>query len=362
MLRDVVNRFVFVYLDDILIFSPERAWPHPARQASVTAASRESLIRQAGEVWVSRTISSVPGVILSPEGIRMDPAKVEAVANWPTPEDRKAVQRFLGFANFYRRFIRGFSQIALPLTNLTSTRRRFCWSEQALEAFEKLKSRFVSAPILINPDPSRQFIVEVECVGGGSWSYFVSEITFRQQGTPLRFFFSHRLTPSNGTTILGIRSCWRSSWAWRSGVTGWRVRGFLFWFGPTIKNLEYIRSAKRNKFSAGPLGSILWAFLISPSPIAQGVRTVSRTHSRGFLKWNLDSLLWCPSCHPAGWLRWSLGRWNPGSVRHLTASPSREVPRGSVICTGVGSNQHPSVGPFLWASLPSRSGSDTCAD
>ncbi len=100
----------------------------------------------------------------------MDPAKVEAVADWPIPENRRAVQRFLGFANFYRRFIRNFSQVALPLTDLTSTRTRFSWSSQAQTAFESLKIRFSSAPILTTPDPSHQFIVEVDAsevgVGG----------------------------------------------------------------------------------------------------------------------------------------------------------------------------------------------------
>ncbi len=179
---------------------------------------------------------SVPflGFILSPEGIRMDPAKVEAVANWPTPDSRKVVQRFLGFANFYRRFIRGFSQIALPLTNLTSTRWRFCWSEQAQEAFEGLKSRFISAPILNNPDPSRQFVVEVDASEVGVGAILSQRSPSDNKIHPCAFF-SHRLTPQNGTTISGIRSYWLSSWLWRSGVTGWRVRGFLFWFGLTTR-------------------------------------------------------------------------------------------------------------------------------
>ncbi len=139
VLRDVVNRFVFVYLDDILIFSQNER-DHIQHVRLVLQWLLENRLFAKLEKCEFHA-QSVPflGFILSPEGIRMDPAKVEAVANWPTPDNRKAVQRFLGFANFYRRFIRGFSQIALPLTNLTSTRQRFCWSEQALEAFEKLK-------------------------------------------------------------------------------------------------------------------------------------------------------------------------------------------------------------------------------
>ncbi len=170
VLRDVVNRFVFVYLDDILIFSQNER-DHIQHVRLVLQRLLENRFFSKLEKCEFHA-QSVPflGFILSPEGIRMDPAKVEAVANWPTPDSHKAVHRFLGFANFYRRFIRGFSQIALPLTNLTSTRWRFCWSEQTQEAFEGLKGRFISAPILNNPDPSRQFVVEVDAseVGVGA--------------------------------------------------------------------------------------------------------------------------------------------------------------------------------------------------
>uniref|UniRef100_A0A9J8CJF5 Chromo domain-containing protein n=1 Tax=Cyprinus carpio carpio TaxID=630221 RepID=A0A9J8CJF5_CYPCA len=87
---------------------------------------------------------------------------VRAVAEWPPPDSRKALQRFLGFANFYRRFIRNFSQVAAPLTALTSTKVPFRWNLKAQEAFNDLKSRFISAPVLSFPDPECQFIVEVD--------------------------------------------------------------------------------------------------------------------------------------------------------------------------------------------------------
>ncbi len=76
---------------------------------------------------------SVPflGYIVSSEGVRMDPEKVKAVVEWPSPDSRKALQRFLGFANFYRRFIRNFSQLAAPLTALTSPRTTFRWSKHS---------------------------------------------------------------------------------------------------------------------------------------------------------------------------------------------------------------------------------------
>lgn len=91
----------------------------------------------------------------------MDAAKVSAVSAWLVPETRKQLQRFLDFANFYRRFIRGFSTLAAPLTALTSPKEAFSWGPSADQAFETLKTRFTTAPILQLPDPDRQFVVEV---------------------------------------------------------------------------------------------------------------------------------------------------------------------------------------------------------
>ncbi len=123
--------FVFIYLDDILIFSQNKR-DHVQHVRRVLQRLLENCLFVKVEkcqfhAW------SVPflGFIFSPEGIRMDPAKVKAVADWPTPDNRRVVQRFLGFANFYRRFIRNFSQVALPLTYLTSTKKQLCWSSQA---------------------------------------------------------------------------------------------------------------------------------------------------------------------------------------------------------------------------------------
>ncbi|XP_037551225.1 type-1 angiotensin II receptor A-like [Nematolebias whitei] len=98
---------------------------------------------------------------------RTDPNKVKAVVDLPVPENRKQLQRFLGFANFYRRFIKGYSQVAAPLTQLTSTLRTFRWTPEADSAFNKLKDLFSSAPILCHPDPKRQFILEVDASDTG---------------------------------------------------------------------------------------------------------------------------------------------------------------------------------------------------
>lgn len=99
----------------------------------------------------------------------MDPQKVSAILEWPVPTDKKGV-RFVGFANFYRKIIKGFSAIITPITQLTKQNLRFCWNPEAQDAFETLKKCFTSAPILIHPDPSLPYIFEVNAsetaVGG----------------------------------------------------------------------------------------------------------------------------------------------------------------------------------------------------
>ena len=100
----------------------------------------------------------------------MDPEKVRAVAEWPTPTKRKQVQRFLGFANFYRKFISNFSTVVAPLHDLTSIQTPFQWSPVAEWSFSRLKQSFSTAPVLVLPDLQCQFVVEVDAsdVGVGA--------------------------------------------------------------------------------------------------------------------------------------------------------------------------------------------------
>ena len=111
------------------------------------------------------SIVSFLGYIIESRQVKTDPEKIRAVAEWPKPTIRKQLQRFLGFANFYNCFSRNFSRVAAPLTRLTS----FSWTPEDEQAFSELKGLFTCIPILVQPDPSCQFIVEVDasdtCLG-----------------------------------------------------------------------------------------------------------------------------------------------------------------------------------------------------
>ena len=162
VLRDMLNHSVFVYLDDILIFS-KTVEEHRIHVRQVLQRLLENQLYAKAEKCEFHVPSiSFLGYIISQGQIEMDPAQVSAVAECPAPPTRKRLQQCLGFANFYRRFIRGYSQVAAPFTALTSTKSAYVWTPRAETAFRDLKKRFVSAPILVQPDPSLQFVVEAD--------------------------------------------------------------------------------------------------------------------------------------------------------------------------------------------------------
>ena len=102
------------------------------------------------------------GYIISPEAVEMDQEKISTVVEWEAPDLVKGDQLFLGFANFYRRFIEGYLKITRPLTNLTKNSEKFFWSDECGRAFEELKQRFTSARILRNYDLERPCIIECD--------------------------------------------------------------------------------------------------------------------------------------------------------------------------------------------------------
>ena len=105
------------------------------------------------------------GIIIEKGMTRMDPVKIEGIQNWPRPAKVKDVCSFLGFCNFYRPFIRGFAQIAWPLNELTKKDIEWNWTSRQEEAFNKLKERVTSEPVLAHPELDKQFEVEVDASG-----------------------------------------------------------------------------------------------------------------------------------------------------------------------------------------------------
>ncbi|XP_047195290.1 uncharacterized protein LOC124851551 [Hippoglossus stenolepis] len=244
VLRDFLNIFVFVYLDDILIFSKSEP-EHVQHVRSVLQRLLENqLFVKAEKCEFHATEVTFLGFIVRAGRILVDPTKVKAVADWPTPTTRKRLQQFLGFANFYRRFIRNYSSVAAPLTALTSQKLTFQWSSAAERAFGELKSRFSSAPILVFLDPERQFTVEVDASDSGVGAVLSQRAAEDQKMHPCAFF-SCKLSPAEQHYDIGNRELLAVKLAleeWRHWLEG-AEQPFVVW--TDHKNLEYIRSAKR---------------------------------------------------------------------------------------------------------------------
>ena len=106
---------------------------------------------------------------MSAEGIRVDPTKIEAVVNWKSPQNVTEVRSFLGLASYYRRFVRGFSVIAAPLTKLLRKGIKFEWTDKCQNSFEQLKGMLVEAPILTQPTSGKEYTLysDASCIGLG---------------------------------------------------------------------------------------------------------------------------------------------------------------------------------------------------
>ncbi|UTT92615.1 hypothetical protein NDA17_007138 [Ustilago hordei] len=149
--RDIIGVYVVVYLDDFLIFSDTEE-VHVKHVTEVLTRLRSNrLFAKLSKCEFHTKIVEFLGYIIKPTGIEMDPEKVRTVKEWPMPESIHDIQRFLGFANFYRRFIAHFARIAKPLTALVKPIERFKkfeLPEEAQQAFHKLIQAFTSAGVL----------------------------------------------------------------------------------------------------------------------------------------------------------------------------------------------------------------------
>ncbi|CAA0839620.1 Uncharacterized mitochondrial protein AtMg00860, partial [Striga hermonthica] len=154
-----LDQFIIVFIDDILIYSKSQKEHEEHLRVVLETLRREKLYAKFSkcEFWLQRV--SFLGHVITQAGIEVDPSKVSAVQNWSTPRSPSEVRSFLGLAGYYRRFIEGFSKIALPLSQLTRKSVKFEWTDRCEASFQELNRRLTSAQVLTIPDPSRSFTI-----------------------------------------------------------------------------------------------------------------------------------------------------------------------------------------------------------
>ncbi|XP_062088884.1 uncharacterized protein LOC133795448 [Humulus lupulus] len=157
--KDYLDKFVIVFIDDILVYSRSQEEHEEHLRLTLEKLKEKQLYAKFKkcEFWLENV--AFLGHIVSKDGIAVDPSKIEAVSKWNRPTNVSEVRSFLGLAGYYRRFVEGFSKIAMPLTQLTRKNHKFEWTEACEKSFQDLKQRLVSAPVLTIPSGSGGLVI-----------------------------------------------------------------------------------------------------------------------------------------------------------------------------------------------------------
>jgi hypothetical protein len=181
VLRPFLRRFVLVFFDDILIYS--KTWEEHLHHLRIVLSELQRhhlFVKRSKCAFGARSVAYL-GHVISAAGVAMDPAKVQAIFDWPVPRSARAVRGFLGLAGYYRKFVHNYGTVAAPLTALLK-KDGFAWDDQAAAAFGALKAAITSAPVLAMPDFTKTFVVECDASSHGFGAVLV------QEGHPVAFF------------------------------------------------------------------------------------------------------------------------------------------------------------------------------
>ena len=162
-----LDQFVVVFIDDVLVYSKSKEEHEHQLRTSLQLLKDNQLYAKLSkcEFWLEQV--SFLGHVISKEGLAVDSKKIDAVVNWGSPQNAAEIRSFLGLAGYYRRFVKGFSAMAAPLTKLTRKNVPFVWTEECERSFQELKARLTTAPILALPSGSGGFVVHTDASGVG---------------------------------------------------------------------------------------------------------------------------------------------------------------------------------------------------
>nr|CAE05045.2 OSJNBa0049H08.6 [Oryza sativa Japonica Group] len=158
---EYLDQFVVVFIDDILIYSKNEE-EHVEHLRLIMEKLRDHQLFakfSKCEFWLDRV--AFLGLVISFNGVEVDPSKVEAVLAWNPPKNVSEIRSFLGLTGYYRRFIEGFSKLARPMTELLKKEKKFHWSAACEDSFQEMKKRLTTAPVLTLPDIRKDF--EIFC-------------------------------------------------------------------------------------------------------------------------------------------------------------------------------------------------------
>jgi hypothetical protein len=235
---------VVVYLDNILIFTKTLDEHRQVTRRVLGRLAEHELFLRPKKCEFEKTQIKYLGLIISEDHVEMDPVKVAGVVEWSQPKNKQEVQSFLGFANFYHRFIKDFSHHAHPLFDLTRNDQKWKWDTSETTAFRKLKESITSAPVLVTPADNRPFHIEADSSDFATGAV-LSQLSLEDERWHPVAYLSKSLSETERNYEIHDKEAlaiMRALEEWRHLLEGAPDK-FEIW--TDHKNLEYFMSAKR---------------------------------------------------------------------------------------------------------------------
>ena len=232
ILAPFIDEFVVVYLDDILIFSRSSTEHEHHIKRILKVLSEAGMILNIEKCKFFKSEVKFLGHIVSEDGIRPDPAKIQKILEWPTPRNITEVRSFTNFARFFSRYMDKFAKTTLPLTDLMQGSPKkgaaICWTEREEEAFNELKRQFTSPPCLIHYQLGETAYIDVDCSQraiGGCLQQYVVDPDGKKRLHPIAFE-SKKLSPTEQRysaqerELLAVKHCLNH---WRHLIEGSQI-------------------------------------------------------------------------------------------------------------------------------------------
>lgn len=236
LLRDLNGECLVLFLDDVLVYSKtiEEHKIHLRRLFEILKANKLYAKRSKCHIEVQE-VEFFLGFNISQDGVKMQTRLLDAMLDWPMPKSWQDVQRFLGLANFYSRFVKDFARIFQPISDLVR-KKYFVWGKAQNESFENIKAALISAPVLTHPSSDKTFVVSTDA------SKFAVGATKEQDGHPIAFL-SHRLSDREIKWDTGDQELY----AFLLAIREWSVylRGRRFTFRTDHEPIRYLQTKAR---------------------------------------------------------------------------------------------------------------------
>uniref|UniRef100_A0A0W0G5G3 Putative reverse transcriptase-rnase h-integrase n=1 Tax=Moniliophthora roreri TaxID=221103 RepID=A0A0W0G5G3_MONRR len=247
-MNDILSNFIdegwcVVYMDDILLFSKDQTEHRKQTERLMRRLKKHDLFLKLEKCGFDVTEVVFLGMVIRPGYIAMDPVKLAGIAEWEPPQTVKGVHAFLGFGNFYRKFIGKYAQLTRPMNDLLQKNRKFKWTKECQIAFDLLKAKFLSEPILVMPDIDKPFIIEADA------SKWATGTVLRQKGADGEWhpcgYLSKSLSPTEQNYEIYNRellAIYRALMEWRHYLMGGKFKIVIL---SDHKNLTYFCTAQK---------------------------------------------------------------------------------------------------------------------